>query len=407
MSRRRRRWWIVAVVVVVLAGAAVAAVLLFSGKKTPAARYLTATASTGTIANTVQADFTLASAREAMANSSSSSGTTISTSQSGVVTALNLSVGRAPRTLQRLVTVSGVPVFAFVSATPLYETLSTSLASGVELRNVKVLQAALKAGGYYTGDVDGTFGSGTQTAIEAWQADNDLTETGKIDVTQFVWVPSGAVLGSLSVSVGSQLNGQGTLGTVVFPRQLAAQANVSQADISSLKVGQTAQLTIDGGIGGSFAGTISYIDSQPASSSSTSSSSGTASYTVTFRLKSIPAKAKSGMTGSLEVTIAKRANVLLVPTRAVVGSSTTSYVQVMIDGKPVMRQVTTGLATASFTQVTSGLSAGEVVMTGVYSNSATTAAGNAATTTRRSNGLGSGLSGGTFQGPPAGFGGGQ
>ena len=147
---------------------------------------------------------------------------------------------------------------------------------------------------------------------------------------------------------------------------------MTQADISSLKVGQKAALTIDGETSDPFTGTITSIANQPASSGSASGSSSTVEYTVDLAPHGMPSLARSGMTGSLTVTIASRSNVLLVPTSAVSGSSSATFVQVMMNGTPTYRQVTTGMATSSLTQITSGLTAGEVVVTGQYTNSATT-----------------------------------
>jgi hypothetical protein len=115
------------------------------------------------------------------------------------------------------------------------------------------------------------------------------------------------------------------------------------------------------------------------------------------------------MTGTLEIVIAQRKNVLLVPTSAVSGTGTTSYVRVMMNGSPQYRQVQTGMTTSSYTQITSGLTAGEVVVTGQYTNNATS--GSSGSTTNRSNGggffrQGGGLPQGGF--PQGGFpGGGQ
>jgi macrolide-specific efflux system membrane fusion protein len=166
---------------------------------------------------------------------------------------------------------------------------------------------------------------------------------------------------------------------------------VSQADISSLKFGQKAALTIDGETSDPFTGTITSIASQPASSGSSSGSSSTVEYTVDLAPHDLPSLAKSGMTGSLTVTIASRSNVLVVPTSAVSGTSSASFVRVMQNGTPSYRQVTTGMATSSLTQITSGLVAGEVVVTGTYTNSATT---NASTTTGSGFGGLGGFSGG-------------
>lgn len=401
MERGKRRWWLVALLVVVVAAAAVTAgLLLLNRNKSATVHYLTSTAAKGTIAETVQADFTLGSAHDATTvstgtsssssassssssssagsssgSTTSSSGSTVSTSASGVVTNIALAAGATPHTLQHLLTVSGTPVYAFVSSTPLYENLSVSLSSGTDTTNVEALQRALKARGYYGGSIDGDFGSSTQTAVEDWQAAQGLSETGQIDITQFVWVPRGAVVESWNVALGSNVSSGTALATIDFPRDLIAQALVTQADISSLEVGQKAALTIDGATNDPFTATITSIASQPASSSSAGGSSSIVEYAVVLAPHGLPSLAKSGMTGSLTVTIASRSNVLLVPTAAVSGSSSATFVRVMMNGSPTYRQVTTGMATSSLTQITSGLTAGEVVVTGQYTNGATSGTG--------------------------------
>jgi membrane fusion protein, macrolide-specific efflux system len=82
------------------------------------------------------------------------------------------------------------------------------------------------------------------------------------------------------------------------------------------------------------------------------------------------------------------------------GTPSASFVQVMQNGKPTYRQVTTGLATSSLTQIKSGLVAGEVVVTGTYSNSASSSGSTSTGTGRSGSGLGGlgGLGGGGFGG---------
>jgi peptidoglycan hydrolase-like protein with peptidoglycan-binding domain len=285
-----------------------------------------------------------------------------------VVTGIAFAAGKAPSTLQPLLTVSGTRLYAFVSSSPLYKNLSTSLSSGTQVANVKALQTALKAKGYFTDGVDGVFDSDTMTALEDWQSAQNVSATGTIDTSLFLWLPKGAVISDWQVGLGSSVGSGTSLATLYYPRQLEAQAQVGQADITSLKVGQKAQLTVDGHTG-TITGTITSISQQPASSSSaTGGSSSTVDYTVTLRLKSIPPYAREGMTGSLEVIIAQRKNVIVVPTRAVTGSSSTSYVRVLMNGQVALRQVQTGMATASLTEIASGLAAGETVITGTVSS---------------------------------------
>ena len=204
--------------------------------------------STGTTAST-------SGSTTSSASSSASSGT------SGVVTGIALAAGRTPRTLEHLLTISGKPIYAFVSPTPLYTTLSTSLSTGAQRSNVAALQHALKDDGYFTGTINGDFGTTTKTALEDWQSAHGLTKTGEITTSQFVWVPKGATLASWNVSLGGSVGSTTALATIDYPRELIAEALVTQADISSLKVGQKATLTIDGETSDPFTGTITSIAS--------------------------------------------------------------------------------------------------------------------------------------------------
>jgi multidrug efflux pump subunit AcrA (membrane-fusion protein) len=329
---------------------------------------------------------------------SSGSNSSASSALSGVVTHIWLRAGTTPHTLRRLLTVSGRQVYAFVSPTPLWKNLSTNLSSGAQQANVVALQRALKKGGYYTGSVNGSYTSATATAYKSWQADRGMSKTGVVSTDRFVWIPKGSIITSWSVNLGDQVSSGTALASVVAPNQLSATALVSQADIASLKVGRKAQMTIDGYSGDAFTGTITYISSQPSSSSSSSGSSGSVQYSITIRPRELPKVAKSGMTGTLEIVIAQRKNVLLVPTSAVSGTSSLSYVRVMMDGKPVYRQVQTGMATSSYTQITSGLTTGEVVVTGQYTNNATSGS---STGTNGSSGRNFFRQGGSF--PQGGF----
>jgi HlyD family secretion protein len=347
------------------------------------------------------------SSRSGFSNSGSTttSATTSSgsSSVSGVVTRLVLPAGATPATLQRLLLLSGKPVFAFVSPTPLWKNLSTSLSSGSQRVNVTVLQRALKAQGYYKKAISGRFTSATGQALKRWQKANGVSATGVVDVTRFVWMPTGSVLTSWTVNLGSHVSSGAALASVVSPSRLSADALVSQADIAGLKVGQKAQMTIDGYGSDAFTGRISFISSEPASSSSANGSSSSTQYSITVSPQNLPKLAKSGMTGTLDIVLAQRANVLLVPTTAVSGSSTTSFVRVMQDGKPVYRQVQTGMATSSYTEITGGLAEGETVVTGQYTNGATNTGTTSPSTSRlrSGGGFGGGFPGGGF---PAGGG---
>jgi multidrug efflux pump subunit AcrA (membrane-fusion protein) len=332
--------------------------------------------------------------------SSTTTGSSTTTTYIGVVTRLVQPAGATPETLERLLLVSDKPVFAFVSATPLWKNLSTSLATGAQRVNVAALQKALKKQGYYKKAVNGHFDSATKKALKRWQKAMGIKATGVVNVTKFVWMPTGSVLTSWSVNLGSHVSSGTALASVVSPSRLSASASISQSDIASLKVGQQAQMTIDGYASDAFTGRISFISSEPASSgSSATSSSSSTQYSITISSQSLPKFAKSGMTGTLDIVLKQASNVLMVPTTAVSGSASTSFVRVMQDGQPVFRQVQTGMATSSYTEITSGLTAGETVVTGQY----TDGANSTGSSSSQSNRPGGGFPGGGGGFPSGGF----
>ncbi len=340
----------------------------------------------------------------AAATSGSSSGngtasTAVSSGISGVVTHLFAKEGTRPHTLQRLLTVSGKGVFAFVSPTPLWKDLSTDLSGGEQRANVSALQRALKKDDYFDGAITGTFTSATESAYKHWQADHGMSRTGVVDVDRFVWMPDGSIFSSWSVTLGSRVSGGAELASVSAPSELEAQALVSQGDLGRLEVGQKAQMTIDGFTDEAFTGVITSVSDEPASSSSSSlsgSSSGSTQYTITIRPQDLPRVARSGMTGTLQIVIEERSDVLLVPTSAVSGTAGTSFVRVMQNGTPVVRQVETGMATSASTEIAGGLTEGETVVTGQYTDGGIASSGT--NTTNRSSGLGNVLNGGGADG---------
>jgi len=95
-----------------------------------------------------------------------------------------------------------------------------------------------------------------------------------------------------------------------------------------------------------------------------------ATYAVTVTLTSPPATVLAGMSATVTVTTASVDNALRVPATALEGSSSTGYAVLVVnaDGSTSTVTVQVGLVTTSMAQITSGLSAGETVVTGTVSS---------------------------------------
>jgi macrolide-specific efflux system membrane fusion protein len=159
---------------------------------------------------------------------------------------------------------------------------------------------------------------------------------------------------------------------------MVANASFAESVVSGLQVGQSATVSVTGA-GASVPGTLTQIVPVATSSSSSGISSSVATYAVTVTLTSPPATVLAGMSATVTVTTAEADNALRVPATALEGSASAGYSVLVMnsDGSTTSRTVQVGLVTTSMAQITSGLSAGEAVVTGTVSNknSTTTTAG--------------------------------
>jgi HlyD family secretion protein len=145
----------------------------------------------------------------------------------------------------------------------------------------------------------------------------------------------------------------------------------SESDISKIKVGQPATVTMDALTGVELAAHVASISTVGTTSNSV------VSYDATLTLDQTDSRVKPGMSASASV-ITGQAQGVSVPNAAVTGSGSLATVSLQRGGKTVQQQVVVGLRGDSQTQIVSGLKAGDqvVVITTLPSlSSSSTAAG--------------------------------
>jgi hypothetical protein len=101
-------------------------------------------------------------------------------------------------------------------------------------------------------------------------------------------------------------------------------------------------------------------------------STGVRTYAVSINLDELPKRARVGMSATAEVVISTSSDVLAVPVNAVAVSDGVETVQVLRDDEIVTVQVETGSDAGSLVEITSGLSAGEIIITGINGSVPTT-----------------------------------
>jgi macrolide-specific efflux system membrane fusion protein len=174
---------------------------------------------------------------------------------------------------------------------------------------------------------------------------------------------------------------------------MVASGTVTETDVSAITVGQKATITLSA-LSADLTGSVSYV------APTGSATSGVVGFGILVTLDSVPAGTRPGMSADITVITREVDGALSVPSVALNGSVGSYTVTVLAsDGTTAVRQVGVGLVTDNLAQITSGLTAGEAVVTGTASTQLTTTNGGGGFRVG-----GGGFGGGGF--PGGGFGGG-
>jgi multidrug efflux pump subunit AcrA (membrane-fusion protein) len=196
---------------------------------------------------------------------------------------------------------------------------------------------------------------------------------------------SGGAGGSTTAgSLGGSSSGSGSgsaFAEIVNTHTLTMTVAFSESDISKIKVGQAATITMDALSGVELGAHVTSI------SPVGSSSGGVVSYNATLTADQNDSRVKPGMSASAAVIVAQAQGVT-VPNQAVTGTGSLGTVQLMKNGDPVTQPVVVGLRGDSRTQIVNGLSAGQQVVVTIALPSLSSGAG--ASSTGGSGALGGG-----------------
>lgn len=167
--------------------------------------------------------------------------------------------------------------------------------------------------------------------------------------------PFDGVVAAVNYSVGDSA-GTNTAITLIDPSQLQVKVNLAEVDIAKIKVGQTAQMTLDALINKTFNAKVLMI--APAATIT----QGVVNYPVTVSVLDNDGSIKSGMTANLAIVVEQRDNVLLVPNRAIKTQGNQKTVTVVSNGQNIAVPVTIGLSNDTSVEITSSnLKEGDLV----------------------------------------------
>lgn len=137
---------------------------------------------------------------------------------------------------------------------------------------------------------------------------------------------------------------------------LQVKVTVAEVDVTKIKVGQTAQMTLDALPGKTYTAQVTTM------SPVGTITQGVVNYPVTLGVTNTDGAIKPGMTANLAIAVERRENVLLVPTRAVRTQGNQKTVTVLYKGQSIPVPVTVGLSGDQSIEIVSGLREGDEVV---------------------------------------------
>ncbi len=200
----------------------------------------------------------------------------------------------------------------------------------------------------------------TQLQIDNAKTDV-LTAKAQIDqlkkqISQYtIRAPFGGVITSRNFDLGAVVSPGMQMATLIDISSLKLEINVPENNIGQFKTGQAIDVTSDVHPGTHFKGTVEMIGADADASHN---------FRIKIRVANNNAALRSGMYGTVALTNALSSDALTVPRSAIIGSSAKPQVYVIVNDVAKVRDIQLGGGNENRVQVTSGLAAGNLVVSG-------------------------------------------
>jgi HlyD family secretion protein len=175
-----------------------------------------------------------------------------------------------------------------------------------------------------------------------------------------ITAPASGIVSSVNVREGDVLT-QSTFATPAFrivdPTNLEMTGLIDEMDVAEIQLGMDVIVSLDALPNVEVHGTVSFI------SDAALIQAGVVLYPTTVSLKNPDPRVKDGMSATADIIVDKKENALVLPSSAVFsGTSGTSIVYLVgADGKPVEKEIATGVRSGRLVEVAGGLNEGDAV----------------------------------------------
>ena len=202
-----------------------------------------------------------------------------------------------------------------------------------------------------------------QAAIDSAKAAVAVAQRALADTT--LVAPVAGTIGSVNITAGEiSTSGATTSGgsaaiTVIPDGLFTVSADFAETDAAQVTEGDLAAVTFPAISGALTTGVVLAVDPM----ATTSASSSLVVFSVEVSMDSVPAGVQPGMSASISITTDEVSDVLAVPQSAIATIGEVSTVEVLQpDNTSLTAEVTLGLKGDSLTEITSGVTAGQILV---------------------------------------------
>lgn len=212
-------------------------------------------------------------------------------------------------------------------------------------------------------------------------ATTELTDANTAISNQTISSPIGGLVTSVDSANGnSGQSGKSAL-TVTDMSTMKVKVAVDELDISSVAVGQKATIKFDALTSKSFTGTVESV------AQAGTSTNNTTTYDVVVSVSN-PSGIRLGMNANVTIAVQSKANAIVIPEEALVESNSKKYVRVQdttssysgqtnstssnTESNSKLVEITTGIETEDYIEVTKGVTVGQAILIQLPSSSSST-----------------------------------
>lgn len=202
--------------------------------------------------------------------------------------------------------------------------------------------------------------NGTQSEVEEAKLNLKIAED-KLEETKLK-APFSGIVNEIGVEEDSytELDQGKIVAKIIDDSSYQVEVNVDESDSRQLSLGQPARITLEALPGREFAGKVVDIGANA------ESESGIVTLPVTVSITEKPNFIKPGFSADVEIIVNKIEDRLVVPITAIFSKQGTTKAVQIIDGRPTVVDVETGITNGKQVVVEEGLKSGDKILINTY-----------------------------------------